>query len=79
MSRKKVLKLRKELRTNVYTFIVSSFGLVAALAWNTAIQDVFNRYYSDTGSIYAKLIYAVVVTLIAVIITFIVSKWVEKE
>lgn len=74
-----VFKIKESVHMKMYTFIVSAFALVAALAWNTAIQDIFNKYYTDNGSIYAKLIYAFVVTIIAIIITTVIGKWVEKK
>ncbi|KUG19650.1 hypothetical protein ASZ90_010620 [hydrocarbon metagenome] len=49
--------------------ITFAFGLVAALAWNEAIQALFALYIDPGGSITAMLIYAVLVTIIAVLAT----------
>lgn len=52
----------------------TGFGLVAALAWNDAIKTIIEEYikpYTDRGSVLvSQLIYAVIVTLLAVTITY---------
>lgn len=47
----------------------AAFGLVAALAWNTAIQAVFDEFFPQTGALLGKFFYAIVVTLIVVFVT----------
>ena len=64
------------------TLATSGFGLVAALAWNSLIQEFVNSYVKkflpEGSGIYSLLIYAVVVTVLAVIVTYQLSKVVEK-
>lgn len=51
----------------------SGFGLVAALAWNNVIQELVNSYikpYISKGSgIISLIIYAVIITALAVLVT----------
>lgn len=47
----------------------SALGLVAALAWNDAIQNIFERIFGEQSSIPAMLGYASLVTIIAVMVT----------
>jgi uncharacterized membrane protein (DUF106 family) len=54
--------------------IISAFGLVAALAWNTAIQGIFVLIFGPASSVAAMLSYAVAVTVIAVIVTVYLSR-----
>ncbi len=49
------------------TLIASAFGLVAALAWNSAIQKLFETQPQLKS--YGPWTYAVTVTIIAVIVT----------
>ena len=64
------------------TLATSGFGLVAALAWNSAIQELVNSYikpFLPKGSgLISLLIYAVLVTVIAVIVTLNLSKLIER-
>lgn len=59
----------------------SGFGLVAALAWNTAIQELVTTYikpYFPNGGLISLLIYAVIVTVIAVLVTVNLSRLIEQ-
>ena len=52
--------------------------MVAALAWNDAIKAVFRELFGTSDTIAPMLIYAVIVTIIAVILTIIVARAVVK-
>ncbi|MFA6429217.1 MAG: DUF5654 family protein [Patescibacteria group bacterium] len=54
--------------------MTAAFSLVAALAWNDAIQSLFKRIFGDASSIYAKFAYAVLITVIIVILSHRVAK-----
>ncbi len=58
--------------------IAAAFGLVAALAWNGAILAIFKEIYGEASTIVAALIYAVIVTIIAVIATIWIGKVAER-
>jgi hypothetical protein len=58
--------------------ITAAFGLVAALAWNGAIQEIFRKVYGEVSTLTAMIIYAVVVTIIAVIATIWIGRISEK-
>jgi len=60
-------KIRNEVVNKITALITAAFGLVAALAWNETIQTIFRRVYGTYESIPAQLIYAITVTIIAVI------------
>jgi hypothetical protein len=48
--------------------ITRALGLVAALAWNDAIQTLFQQYLGSVGGVLAaKIFYAVLVTVIVVL------------
>ena len=58
--------------------ITAAFGLVAALAWNTAIQEIFRVIFGDQSGILPMIIYAVIVTVIAVIATLAIGRAAAK-
>ena len=62
--------MKQEVIDKLETLITAAFGLVAALAWNNAIQSLFSE--GGALSFLAKggpWIYAIIVTLLAVYIT----------
>jgi sorbitol-specific phosphotransferase system component IIBC len=75
-------KLHVELVKQMLALATSGFGLVAALAWNSLIQEFVNSYvkkWLPSGSgIISLLIYAVIVTVLAVLITYQLSKLSER-
>ena len=76
-------KLRQELFKQMIMLSTSGFGLVAALAWNEAIQAFVNEYaskYLSVGSgIISKFIYAVLITALAVFITYQLTKLIRED
>ena len=56
----------------------AAFGVVAALAWNTAITELFKAYLPQGGGIIADFIYAIVVTIIAVIVIVNLGRMAER-
>ena len=78
---------RRELIEQFLTLSTSGFGLVAALAWNEAIQtfvsDYIQKFYPNQSGAISKFIYAIIITLFAVLITYqlsrLASKWGAKR
>jgi len=71
--------MKKEIFERLSTLITVAFALVAALAWNAAVQSIFVYFFGERSSIPAMLIYAIVITIIAVIITIWFSKFVSNK
>jgi hypothetical protein len=62
--------MKKEVADKLATLITAAFGFVAALAWNDAVKSLFaNGGVLDVFGKYGIWFYAVLVTLIAVMIT----------
>ena len=70
--------MKTEVIEKMATLVTASFGLVAALAWNNTVTTIFKDLFGEQSSISAMLMYAVVVTLIAVAATVYVGKVAEK-
>ncbi len=63
--------------------VTSGFGLVAALAWNELIREIISTYIrpvaGEFSGMISLLVYAVVVTVIAVMVTYSLTKMSKKE
>jgi len=66
--------MKKEVIEKLAMLITAAFGLVAALAWNGAIQAIFKAVFGTSDTIGAMLTYAIIVTIIAVIVTIWIGK-----
>lgn len=73
-SDEKKVKLRMELVEKMSALITAAFGLVAALAWNSAIQNLFKQFFGESESASAQITYAIIVTVIAVYVTFVMGR-----
>jgi hypothetical protein len=58
---------------NPFTVLAGSLTFVAGLAWNEAVQSGINEYYPDRNAFRAKLVYAVVVTLLITMIVMLLK------
>lgn len=78
MSKKQENKsFHRELLEQLVTLSTSAFGLAAALAWNDTIQQVVKDFVEPRipgSGLLSKLIYALLVTLLAVLITYQLSR-----
>ena len=68
------MTVREEVLTQIGALITAAFGLVAALAWNGAIQALFTEIFGTTDTLTGQLIYAVIVTIVAVIATVMIAR-----
>ena len=70
--------LTSEVMDKIIQLMTAAFGLVAALAWNTAIQALFTSIFGDAGDLAAKFFYAIVVTLVVVFVTIRLGRLSER-
>lgn len=80
LSKKEEEKLHVYFVEKVVTLMTGAMGLVAALAWNDAIRKLFERVFGTQGSgdITAMFIYAAIVTAAVVLVTYRLTRIVEK-
>ena len=68
-------KLGKAFKDNLITLLISAFGLVAALAWNSAVQEGISMFISAENTFYYKTISAILISIMAVFTTYILSRF----
>lgn len=74
------LNLRREIKEKTIGYILGAFSLVAGLAWNEAVKSFIDQFFPFSGnSVLIKFIYAIIVTIIIVVITVYLLKLTEKK
>ena len=56
------------------TLASASLGLVAALAWNEAIKALIKRVLGEDDNLVGLFVYAIIATLIAVVVLLILAR-----
>ncbi len=69
-----VVDVKNQVLTTITTLITTAFGLIAALAWNDAIKAMILAFLPPQSGITGLLIYAVIITIIAVIATILIAR-----
>lgn len=71
--------MKSEVTEKLAALITAAFGLVAALAWNDTIKAIFTQVFGAQSTLTAMIVYAVIVTIIAVIATIWIGRVSEKS
>jgi hypothetical protein len=66
--------MKAEIMDKLADLITTAFGLIAALAWNGAIQAIFKNIFGTAEGLLPMLFYALIVTVIAVVVTIWIGK-----
>jgi len=71
--------LTSEVLDKFAELITTALGLVAALAWNTAIQNLFDKVFGEAGSKLAgQFLNATLITIVLIFATLSVSRAAER-
>ena len=81
--KKHISDLKRDILKEMLTLATSGFGLVAALAWNEVIKEFIDEFVKPimggASGIISLLIYAVIVTLLAVFVTYSLTKVIKRK
>ena len=72
-------EISKMIMETMLTLITTAFAFVAGLAWNEAIQKLIEEFYTAGGAVTGLLIYAVIVTIVAVVVTVLLARIAGKK
>lgn len=70
--------VKVEIMKTIAKLMTAAFAFVAGLAWNEAIKAVINQFLKESSAVTGMLVYAVVVTIIAVIVTLFIGRTLGK-
>ena len=76
-----IIDIKREVRERTAGYIVAALGFVAGLAWNEAIKALIESFFpqGNANSVLAKFIYAILVTIVVVLVTVYLGKLFRKE
>jgi hypothetical protein len=71
-------EVRTKVAGTISTLMTVAFGLIAALAWNDAIKAIIATLIPKGNGITGLLIYAILITIIAVVATIVIARALGK-
>lgn len=73
-----VKDIKGQVSQTIATLMTTAFGLIAALAWNEAIKAIILQYFQADSGITGLLVYAILITIIAVVATLIIARVIAR-
>ena len=71
--------MKEQVLDTIAALMTAAFGLIAALAWNTAIADAVHQYFAKPGDqLMGEFVYAILVTILAVIAIILIARSIAK-
>ena len=71
-------EVTKLIMETILGLITTAFAFVAGLAWNDAIQKLIEQFVGTGDALSSLFTYAIVVTIIAVIVTVLLARFAAK-
>jgi hypothetical protein len=71
-------EMKGQVAETIATLMTTAFGLIAALAWNESIKAIILQFFQAGNGIVGLLMYAIIITIIAVLATVIIARAIAK-
>lgn len=72
--------LERQIQEKTFGYILTALGLVVGLAWNDAIKSLIDFLFPlDRNSLTAQFVYAILLTLVVVIVTTYVTRYLHRD
>lgn len=71
--------MRDVYMATMISLATAAFGVVAALAWNAFITELVKQVLGEQGGLIGLLIYAIVVTILAIIVITWLGRMAERS
>lgn len=79
-TKSRLANFRIELKQQIFKYILAAIGLIAGLAWNDAIKASIEYLFPvSASSVFAKILYALLITLLVVIFSVYMASVLENE
>lgn len=74
LERYELKRLHVDFFQKITLLIIATLGFVAAMSWDQALKLIFIEFFGSIESIGDKLLYAFLITVVAVLVSIILTK-----
>lgn len=67
-------QVQRQFIDRLITLVVASLALITALAWDETLRDIFKIFFGSEESLLNKILYSVIITVLAVTISILLGK-----
>lgn len=67
-------QIHRQFFDRLVILVIASLGLITALAWDDTLRDIFKIFFGTDNSLSDKIIYTIIITVIAVTISLVLGK-----
>jgi len=75
LKHKDLMAIRVDFMTRIVTVAVAGLALITVLAWDRALEDLFMRFLGPLDTLEQKMLYAVLITILATLASVILGKY----
>lgn len=79
MTKEDLVKTKIEFMSRLITIVIAGLGLIAALAWDEALKHLFKVLFPNEATFASDILYAVIITLLATIVSLYLRKLFLKK
>ena len=79
MEKHELRRVRSDVLERVITLVIAALGLIAALAWDEALRQLFDELFGGRDTIWGKISHALLITVIAAFISVQLGQWLSKR
>ena len=79
LKKEELRHIHSDVFERIVVLVIAALGLIAALAWDEALKHIFEELFGGKGTIFGEVSYAIVITIIAALISVLVGKTLIKR
>ncbi len=72
-------RIHTDVVEKIIILVIASFGLITALAWDTALASFFKKLFGGEQTLLEEMSYALVITIIAAAVSVLLSRSLRRK
>lgn len=74
LKRYEIVRLKDDFVQKIVLMVIAALGFISAIAWDQTLKLIFIEIFGSLDSVGEKLLYAIIITVIAVLLSIILTR-----